>query len=56
MLFDEFLGEIETDNFTASNSEITTFGFLLFGTTFFLSIEYPVERLIRTFGFGEYFT
>ena len=41
MLFDElyrFLGEIETDNFTASNNENTTFGFSLFGTTFFSSI------------------
>ena len=41
MLFDElerFLGEIETDNFTVSNNENTTFGFSLFGTTFSSSI------------------
>ena len=38
MLFDElcrFLGEIETDNFNVSNKVNTTFGFSLFGTTFF---------------------
>ena len=40
MLFDElkrFLGETETDNFTVSNNENTTFGFSLFETTFFSS-------------------
>ena len=40
---ERFLCEIETDSFTVSNNEIITFGFSLFGTTFFLPIEFPMN-------------
>ena len=50
MFFSEiskFLGEIETNNFTVSNNEITIFGFSLFGTIFFSSKQTPHEFWIK---------
>ena len=42
-----FLGKIETDNFTVSKSEITTFVISLFGITSFLEIEFPMNSRIK---------